>query len=96
MDKETVKLLLENGVVVACEIIEDSSRRKGWLIQLRQKNGASFILSDSRRKGDKWFGKLDTAARTVREIGFTNFSVSMPTPAKARAIPKPEDFELDE
>ncbi|KZY62513.1 hypothetical protein A3735_27085 [Oleiphilus sp. HI0061] len=93
MDKKTIKLLFENGVVVSCEITEDPTRHHGYLLQFRQKNGSTVVLSDSRNKSEKWFGKLDTAAKAAREIGFQNFSVYMPSPV-GKPVPKPEDFKL--
>lgn len=93
MDKNAIKMLFDNGVVQAAEIIESPTKPMHWNIQFRLRNGSIEILEDSRGKGAKIYSKLDTAARAVNLIGFKSVSISMPT-HMGQAIPKPEDFNL--
>lgn len=73
MQEAETKLLFDNGILTAAEIVR-SPLSDSWIIQLHLKKGAPVNL-DSQRSSPRSFKTLDAAFHVAHSIGFREVKV---------------------
>lgn len=70
--RSEIELLLEAGAIQGVEIFASS---EGFGIRIKTKNGIGQLLNE--RGQLRYFSKIDTAAKYLRELGIINILLSL-------------------